>query len=152
LPHGHPWDLLFDVAILREEGSPPCAEGSLTVTDEHCEGHFPSIPVFPAVMMIEVIAQTIGVLFIYRHRDLVKGKLPVFVKATGFEDFRSPQELVRPGDQLMARVRINHVYNRGETNIIFADGTIKIFKDGEWREIVKLKEFIGAAVPAPKAD
>jgi 3-hydroxymyristoyl/3-hydroxydecanoyl-(acyl carrier protein) dehydratase len=110
------------------------------------------MPVFPAVLMLELIAQTIGVLFIYQHRELVKDKLPVFVKATGFEDFRSPQELVRPGDQLMVGVKINRVRNMGETTIIFADGTIKIFEDGEWREIVKLKEFIGAAVPASTAD
>ncbi len=60
LPHRYPF-LLVDRVIELEKGKSAVGIKNVTVNDSFFQGHFPSRPVMPGVLMIEALAQTAGV-------------------------------------------------------------------------------------------
>ena len=62
LPHSYPF-LLVDKVISYKPGSIECRK-NITINEPYFQGHFPKKPVVPGVLMIEMAAQSAGLLCI----------------------------------------------------------------------------------------
>jgi 3-hydroxyacyl-[acyl-carrier-protein] dehydratase len=106
IPHRHPFlmiDRVVDVvADVRATGIK-----NLTINETFFQGHFPSRPVMPGVLIIETMAQTAAVLVVHTLGPEAEGKLVYFMTVDNAR-FRRP---VFPGDVL--HVRVNKQRNRG---------------------------------------
>ena len=104
LPHGEKWRLLDHVDIVELKTSALQAIGGLTVTEGHCEDHFPSMPIFPAAFSQEMVAQTLAMLFYHQHPEHW-GKIPLF------REMKNPKwsNLAFPGDRIIATVEITEI-------------------------------------------
>ena len=109
LPHRYPF-LLIDrvVELVRKERI--VAIKSVTINEPFFQGHFPTYPIMPGVLMVEAMAQAGGVLLLTEVPDR-DDKLMVF---TGIDDakFRAP---VVPGDQVRIEVEVLKFSHRGAT-------------------------------------
>ena len=61
LPHRHPF-LLVDRVLEIDPGVSIRAIKNITVDEPFFQGHFPGIPIFPGVLILEVMAQASGLL------------------------------------------------------------------------------------------
>ena len=124
LPHRYPF-LLIDRVVEMEPGERIVAFKNLTINEPFFQGHFPSRPVMPGVLVIEALAQAGGVL--YQLTNLARGdaagsdKLFYLVKV---ENARFNRTIV-PGDRLELRVAIK----RRIRNMAQYEGTALV--DGE---------------------
>jgi len=75
---------------------------NVTVNEHFFQGHFPSKPVMPGVLIIEALAQTCGVLVL--QEEEAKGKLAYFASIKNAK-FRKP---VFPGDTLILEIEITN--------------------------------------------
>lgn len=106
LPHRYPF-LMVDAILEVERLKRIVGIKNVTVNEYYFQGHFPGKPVMPAVLMIEAIAQTGGLLLLLDVPDR-DNKLLFFVAVDGAR-FRRP---VVPGDQL--RIECNVLNWRGD--------------------------------------
>lgn len=106
IPHRHPFlmiDKVVDaVANLRATGIK-----NVSINEQYFQGHFPSRPVMPGVLIIEAMAQTAAVLVVHTLGPASEGKLVYFMSVDSAR-FRRP---VFPGDCL--HVRVTKQRNRG---------------------------------------
>ncbi len=102
LPHRYPF-LLVDRIV---ESSETFVSGlkCVTMNEWFFQGHFPSKPVMPGVLIIEAMAQT-GAVMVHQWEEN-KGKL-VFLAGVDKARFR---RLVQPGDVL--RIEVTQQYRR----------------------------------------
>ena len=98
LPHRYPF-LLVD-KILEQEENKIVGVKNVTINEPFFQGHFPGHPVMPGVLIIEAMAQTVGVLMFSKEEN--KGKIPLFA---GIDKARFKKP-VYPGDQLKIKVEI----------------------------------------------
>lgn len=103
LPHRYPL-LLVDRVIEFEHGQRIVAIKNVTINEEFFQGHFPSFPVMPGVLILEAMAQA-GGLMVLPEDDSVNG-LNFFLAGIENAKFRRP---VVPGDQLRIEVTIRRV-------------------------------------------
>jgi 3-hydroxyacyl-[acyl-carrier-protein] dehydratase len=94
LPHRYPF-LMVDAILEIERLKRIVGIKNVSINEAHFQGHFPGKPVMPAVLMIEAMAQTGGLLLLLEIPDR-DNKLVYFVAVDGAR-FRRP---VVPGDQL----------------------------------------------------
>jgi len=99
LPHRYPF-LLVDRVIELEKGKRAVGIKNVTANDSFFQGHFPTRPVMPGVLMIEAMAQTAGVVVLTNEEHL--GKVAFFM-AVDKVKFR---RVVVPGDQLILEVKV----------------------------------------------
>ncbi len=121
IPHRYPF-LMID--RVDEVISNQSAVGikNVTVNEYFFQGHFPSQPVVPGVLIIEAMAQTAAVLVVETLGSEAEGKLVYFMTIDNAR-FRRP---VGPGDQLKVHVqkqqnRRNVWKFKGEAKV---DGTL----------------------------
>jgi 3-hydroxyacyl-[acyl-carrier-protein] dehydratase len=117
IPHRHPF-LMIDrvvnvVANLRATGIK-----NLSINESFFQGHFPSRPVMPGVLVIEAMAQTAAVLVVHTLGADSEGKL-VYFMSVDHARFRRP---VFPGDQLAVHV----VKQRNRGNVWKFEGQAKV--------------------------
>jgi 3-hydroxyacyl-[acyl-carrier-protein] dehydratase len=100
LPHRYPF-LLIDRVVELVRMQRIVAIKNVTINEPFFQGHFPTYPIMPGVLMVEAIAQAGGALLLTEIPDR-GNKLMVF---TGIEraKFRKP---VTPGDQLRVEVDV----------------------------------------------
>jgi UDP-3-O-[3-hydroxymyristoyl] N-acetylglucosamine deacetylase/3-hydroxyacyl-[acyl-carrier-protein] dehydratase len=94
MPHRYPF-LLVDRIERLEPGLRVVGLKNVTINEPFFQGHFPGHPIMPAVLIIEAMAQTGGVLLLSSVDD-PEGKL-VYFSGIDRARFRRP---VIPGDQL----------------------------------------------------
>lgn len=94
LPHRFPF-LLIDRVVSCHPAKSIVAVKNVTINEPFFQGHFPGHPIMPAVLIIEAMAQTGGVLLLSSVDD-PRGKL-VYFSGIDQARFRQP---VTPGDQL----------------------------------------------------
>ena len=94
LPHRYPF-LMVDAIVEVERLKRIVGIKNVSVNEYYFQGHFPGRPVMPAVLIIEAMAQTGGLLLLLDIPDRAN-KLLFFVAVDGAR-FRRP---VVPGDQL----------------------------------------------------
>jgi len=100
LPHRYPF-LLVDRVIDTEPGKRLVAIKNVTINEPFFQGHFPSKPVMPGVLLIEGMAQATGLLAM-ESTDVPKEAIYYLV---GVDKARFKRPVV-PGDQLVFEVEV----------------------------------------------
>jgi 3-hydroxyacyl-[acyl-carrier-protein] dehydratase len=102
LPHRYP-ALMVDRMEQVEWGVRGVGIKAVTGNEPHFQGHFPGLPIMPGVLIVEAIAQTVGliVLGLPQHR----GRTGLLTGIQGAR-FRRP---VVPGDVLRIEVEISRL-------------------------------------------
>lgn len=106
LPHRYPF-LLVDKIIEMDGDKSAVGVKNVTYNEQFFQGHFPSHPVMPGVLIIEGMAQTAGALCVANLEENYEPSL-VYFMAIDRARFRKP---VMPGDTLHYHMR--KVRNRG---------------------------------------
>ena len=96
LPHRYPF-LLIDRVEELVPGKKIIALKNVTINEPFFQGHFPGIPVMPAVIIIEAMGQAGGVLAYASFAEKMENKIIFF---TGIDKARFRKPVV-PGDQLI---------------------------------------------------
>jgi 3-hydroxyacyl-[acyl-carrier-protein] dehydratase len=100
LPHRYPF-LLVDRVVECEPGKRLAAIKNVTVNEPFFQGHFPSKPVMPGVLLIEAMAQATGLLAM-ESADVPKEAI-YYLVGVDKARFKSP---VVPGDQVRLEVEV----------------------------------------------
>ncbi len=95
IPHRYPF-LLIDRLVDVIPGESAVGLKNVSVNEPFFQGHFPSRPVMPGVLIIEAMAQTAAVIVVASLGGSAEGKLVYFMSIDNAR-FRKP---VEPGDQL----------------------------------------------------
>ncbi|QIE56078.1 3-hydroxyacyl-ACP dehydratase FabZ [Pikeienuella piscinae] len=101
IPHRYPFLLIDTVKDIRVAESAVGIK-NVSVNEPHFEGHFPSKPVMPGVLIVEAMAQTAGVLVVETLGMIDRGLLVYFMTL----DKARFRRIVVPGDQLELHVTI----------------------------------------------
>lgn len=99
IPHRYPM-LMIDRMIDVIADVSATGVKNVSANEPFFQGHFPSQPVMPGVLIIEAMAQTSAVLVVHTMGADAEGKLVYFMSVDSAR-FRKP---VVPGDQLMVHV------------------------------------------------
>ena len=110
LPHRYPFLLIDRVINFDIKNKSLISYKNVTTNEEFFQGHFPSMPVMPGVLIIEAMAQAGGLLiFASEEKKVTEGKIALFMSIKNAK-FRKP---VVPGDQLV--IETNIIYKRFNT-------------------------------------
>lgn len=99
LPHRYPF-LMIDRVVNYEEGKTLTAIKNVSINEPQFTGHFPNMPVFPGVLILEAMAQATGLLAFKTFGAPKENELYYFASIDNAK-FRKP---VMPGDQLVLEV------------------------------------------------
>lgn len=99
IPHRYPMLLVDRVVDMRRDQSAVGIK-NVTINEPYFQGHFPTRPVMPGVMIIESMAQTAAVLVVHTLGPESEGKLVYFMTVDDAR-FRRP---VVPGDRMHIHV------------------------------------------------
>ncbi len=102
IPHRYPF-LMIDRVVDLVPNVSATGIKNVTINEPYFQGHFPTRPVMPGVMIIEAMAQTAAVLVVSTLGSESEGRLVYFMSVDNAR-FRKP---VVPGDTLHV-----HVYKR----------------------------------------
>ena len=102
LPHRYPF-LLIDKVLDFEVGKSLTAIKNITFNEPQFNGHFPSQPIMPGVLIIEALAQATGILAF--KSEVGKPKDGQIYMLVGVDNVRF-KKTVEPGDQLKLEVEI----------------------------------------------
>ena len=101
MPYRYP-DILVDLVLECVPGERILALKNVTVNEPFFQGHFPSYPVMPGVLILEALTQASGVLAV--ASGLVAADGSPRVAFSGIHACRFKRQVI-PGDQLMLESR-----------------------------------------------
>ncbi len=101
LPHRYPF-LLVDRILEGEKGKKLTGLKNVSMNEPFFQGHFPTEPIMPGVLILEGMAQVGGILAFYSIPEMVGEKLIYFA---GIDKVRFRQTVV-PGDQLIYEMEV----------------------------------------------
>jgi len=133
LPHRYPFLLVDKIISLTDKEI--VGIKSVSVNEPFFQGHFPDEPVMPAVLQIEAMAQTGGLLVLSQQ----EGKFSTYFIRIDNVKFRKK---VVPGDTLIFKLTLNSPIRRGIANMkgVAYVGN-KVVSEGEFMaQIVKQTE------------
>ena len=107
LPHRYPMLLVDRVEELIPRKRIVCIK-AVTINEPFFQGHFPTRPIMPGVLLVEAMAQAAGVLAVESLGLAGSGKLVYFMAIEGAK-FRKP---VEPG--VLLRIEVELVQDRGK--------------------------------------
>ena len=99
IPHRYPF-LMIDRMIETVPDAHAVAIKNVSINEPYFQGHFPTRPVMPGVLIIESMAQTAAVLVVETLGPTAEGKLVYFTSIDSAR-FRKP---ITPGDTVFIRV------------------------------------------------
>jgi 3-hydroxyacyl-[acyl-carrier-protein] dehydratase len=102
LPHRYPF-LLVDRVLELEKGKRIKALKNVTINEPFFEGHFPSRPVMPGVLMLEALAQASALLSFDALNASPDDQMIYYFAGMDAVRFRRP---VEPGDQLILEAEL----------------------------------------------
>ncbi len=108
LPHRYPFLLVDRITELTETRA--VGLKGVTINDYFFQGHFPSRPVMPGVLIVEALAQVGGIIMLNKQDNL--GKIAYFMAMNNVK-FRRP---VVPGDQLVLEAELGKL--RSKTGVV----------------------------------
>ena len=108
IPHRYPF-LLIDKVENIKIGKSALGIKNVTVNEPYFQGHFPSKPIMPGVLIVEAMAQTAAIL-VSKTIKIVDHDFLVYFMTINNAKFR---KLVQPGDVLKLKVLVER--NRGNT-------------------------------------
>lgn len=117
IPHRHPF-LMIDQVVDVVANERATGIKNVSINENYFQGHFPSRPVMPGVLIIEAMAQTAAVLVVHTLGRESEGKLVYFMSVDSAR-FRRP---VVPGDRLCVHV----VKQRHRGNVWKFEGQAKV--------------------------
>ena len=117
IPHRYPF-LMIDKVVDVVSNERATGIKNVSINEHYFQGHFPTRPVMPGVLIIEAMAQTAAVLVVHTLGPASEGKLVYFMSVDSAR-FRRP---VVPGDCL--HVRVTKQRNRG--NVWKFEGQAKV--------------------------
>ena len=120
LPHRYPF-LMIDRVTNYDEGKTLTAIKNVSVNEPQFTGHFPNMPVFPGVLILEAMAQATGLLAFKTFGAPAENELYYFASIDKAK-FRKP---VVPGDQMILEVE----FIKERRGIALFNGIAKV--DGE---------------------
>lgn len=133
IPHRYPF-LLVDRIIELEAGKRGVGIKNVTINEQFFQGHFPTYPVMPGVLIVEALAQVGAVVLL--NTDEFRGQLALFA---GIDNVRFKRQ-VKPGDTLRLEVELGQIRRNIGTGI----GTATV--DGK---VACKGEFMFALAPSP---
>ncbi|AVQ21727.1 beta-hydroxyacyl-ACP dehydratase [Fusobacterium necrophorum subsp. funduliforme] len=110
IPHRYPFLLVDRILEMDVENKRVIGRKNVTINEEFFNGHFPGHPIMPGVLIVEGMAQCLGVLVMEGQ----EGKVPYFAAVESVK-FKQP---VRPGDTLTYDVKVEKI----RSNIVKASG------------------------------
>jgi len=108
LPHRYPFLLIDKITEINIEQGTAIAQKNVTINEEFFNGHFPSQPIMPGVLIVEAMAQAIGVLRVKmmdKEQDQNSKKLWVLA---GIDNVRIKRPVI-PGDILKFHVNMGKI-------------------------------------------
>ena len=102
LPHRYPF-LLIDRVLSATEGESLVALKNVTYNEPFFEGHFPSRPVMPGVLIMESLAQACAIFASLGREDINTQNRVYYFTGIDKARFKRP---VEPGDQLIFEVEL----------------------------------------------
>ena len=134
LPHRYPF-LLVDRILELNAGTSIQVVKNITVDEPCFQGHFPGIPIFPGVLILEVMAQASGLLVFKSPESYPKGdNLYMLV---GIDKARFKKTVV-PGDRLTVDVKLFRMRQncasfdataRVDSEVVASAGIMCMFKE-----------------------
>ena len=100
LPHRYPF-LLIDRVVDYTPGESLTAIKNVTINEPIFTGHFPGMPIFPGVLILEAMAQATGILGFKTVSERTENELYLFA-AIDEARFKKP---VVPGDTMVLEVK-----------------------------------------------
>ncbi|KUM52971.1 MULTISPECIES: 3-hydroxyacyl-ACP dehydratase FabZ [Rheinheimera] len=100
LPHRYPF-LLIDRVLDFTPGESLTALKNVTINEPIFTGHFPGMPIFPGVLILEALAQATGILGFKTVTERSENELYLFA-AIDDARFKKP---VLPGDTMILEVK-----------------------------------------------
>jgi len=101
LPHRYPF-ILVDRILEIEVGNSIKGLKNVTINEPFFQGHFPSEPVMPGVLIMEGMAQIGAILAYLTEKDKIGNSLVYFA---GMDGVRFRKKVV-PGDQIIYQLKI----------------------------------------------
>ncbi len=101
LPHRYPF-ILVDRILEGEKGKSMVGLKNVSMNEPFFQGHFPTEPIMPGVLILEGLAQVGGLLAFNSIPDMIGEKLFYFA---GIDKVRFRRPVV-PGDQLIYEVKL----------------------------------------------
>ena len=117
IPHRYPM-LMIDKVVDMVADRSATGIKNVTINEPYFQGHFPSRPVMPGVMIIEAMAQTAAVLVVHTLGPKAEGKLVYFMTIDAAR-FRKP---ISPGDTM----RIHVVKQKRRGNVWKFNAQVKV--------------------------
>lgn len=131
LPHRYPF-LMIDRMKEVVLGKSAIGIKNVTANEPHFQGHFPSKPVMPGVLIIEAMAQTASAMVVETLDAADKEPLVYFMSmdATKF------RKVVEPGDQLELHVTV--LRQRGKVWKMWGEGKVdgKVVAESEFTAMI----------------
>lgn len=102
LPHRYPF-LLVDRVLALDKGKSIKALKNVTINEPFFEGHFPTRPVMPGVLMLEALAQAAALLAFDALDSAPSDDMVYYFAGIDGARFKRP---VEPGDQLILEAQL----------------------------------------------
>jgi 3-hydroxyacyl-[acyl-carrier-protein] dehydratase len=135
LPHRYPFLLVDRVSELTPKES-IIAYKNVSISEPVFEGHFPSHPIYPGVMILEGMAQAGGILAFKSMDGVTEEEIQnkvVYFMSIDKAKFRAP---VKPGDKLEYRLSV--IKNKGAIWLLKGEAYV----DGKLTSEAELKAMI----------
>ena len=101
IPHRYPMRLIDEAQYSENMPNIMLATKTIYPNDILLQGHFPECPIFPGMLLLEMIAQTAALLIKKRFPE--QAGLPIFTELDGSQKFLWP---AYPGDTLLIQVEL----------------------------------------------
>ncbi len=106
IPHRYPFLMIDRIVDLVPDVSAVGIK-NVSINEPYFQGHFPSRPIMPGVLIIEAMAQTSAVLVVHTMGEDAKGRLVYFMSVDSAR-FRKP---ITPGDTV--HIHVEKLQRRG---------------------------------------